>query len=355
MYFQPRIKQTRSAACASSVLRRFVMRAGLVAGALLSSSAFADRIEFVNGDVITGTVTSIAGGKVVVQTDYAGKVSAGLDKVARIRTDAELNLVTSSGEQLFSALDGEAAGVKLGALNRDLALADVSKATRSVGGAAAEVTNWAHKVDVAAALTKGNTDTRAFSLFTESLARNLKNEHLLTVGLYQDEASSVTTRELFDIDYGYKRFLANPKWFLGANVEYFKDKLLGIDPRITAGAGVGYRFWDNSLGSLTVELGGSAVYEDLVTGSESNPAIRYALAYRRLLAGEQLEFFHRHQILKILDSSRGEVLDSSTGLAFLFDEWWSASIRADLRHQTEPPLGSHRTDITYTVGVGVRF
>ncbi len=190
---------------------------------------------------------------------------------------------------------------------------------------------------------------------TESLARNVKNQHLLTVALFQDEVDSVTTRELFDIDYGYKRFLANPKWFFGANAEYFKDKLLGVDPRITAGAGLGYRFWDNSLGSLTVELGGSAVYEDIVTGSETNPAARWALAYRRLLVGEQLEFFHRHQILKILDSSRGEVLDSSTGLAFLFDEWWSSTIRADLRHQTKPPLGSHKTDIAYAIGVDVRF
>lgn len=219
-----------------------------VFGLALAQAAIADRVELTNGDVITGTVTSVSGGKVVVQTEYAGKITAGLDKVAKIKTDAEMNLLTNNDEQLFSALDGTAGEVQLGALNRSLALADVNKATRLAGGAAAEVTSWTHKVDLAAALTKGNTDTCNLSLFTESLARNLRNEHLLTVGIFQDEAESVTTRELFDVDYGYKRFLANPKWFFGANVEYFKDKLLGIDPRVTAGAGVGYRFWDNSLG-----------------------------------------------------------------------------------------------------------
>jgi putative salt-induced outer membrane protein YdiY len=317
--------------------------------------AVADRIEFANGDVITGTVTSMAGGKVVVQTDYAGRITASLEKVVRISTDAELNLLTKSGENFVSPLDGEAATVRLTTLDRELALADVSKASRAVEGASLTATDWAHKADVAAALTKGNTDTQSFSVFTESLARTAKNEHLLTIGLFQDEVDEVTTRELFDVDYGYKHFLANDKWFLGGNAEYFKDKLLGIDPRITAGAGLGYRFWDNTLGSLTVEMGGSAVYEDLGEGSETNPAARWALAYRRLLAGERLEFFHRHQILKILGGGRGEVLDSSTGLSFLFDEWWSATLRADLRHQTEPPIGSHRSDFTYTVGVGVRF
>ena len=322
---------------------------------LLACGALADRVEFANGDVITGTVTSVAGGKVVVQTEYAGRITASVDKVACITTDAELNLRTSADENLVSALDGEAGKVKLTTLNRELALADITRASRAVNGAAVAVTNWAHKVDLAAALTKGNTDTRTFSLFTESLARSSKNEHLLTVALYQDEVSQITTREMFDIDYGYKRFLANDKWFLGANVEYFKDKLLGVDPRITAGAGLGYRFWDNSLGSLTVELGGSAVYEDLGLGTETNPAVRYALAYRRLLVGEQLEFFHRHQVLKILDSSRGSVLDSSTGLSFLFNDWWSATFRADVRHQTKPPVGSDKTDVVYTVGAGVRF
>ncbi len=322
---------------------------------LVASTALADRVEFANGDVITGTVTSMAGGKVVLQTEYAGRITASVDKVARITTDAELNLRTSSDEILVSALDGEAAKVKLTALNRELALADVTRASRAVAGSTVAATNWAHKVDVAAALTKGNTDTQSFSVFTESLARSSRNEHMLTVALYQDEVSEVTTREMFDVDYGYKRFLASDKWFLGGNVEYFKDKLLGVDPRITAGAGLGYRFWDNSLGSLTVELGGSAVYEDLGLGSETNPAVRYALAYRRLLVGEQLEFFHRHQVLKILDGSRGSVLDSSTGLSFLFNDWWSATLRADLRHQTKPPVGSHRSDLVYTVGAGVRF
>ena len=145
----------------------FAMRlAGVFAGLLLGQSAVADRVEFANGDVITGTVTSIAGGKVVVQTDYAGKITAGLDQVARIKTDAELNLLTSGGEKLQSTLDGEAAQVRLSALNRDLALADVSKATRAVEGAAVSVTSWGHKVDLAAALTKGNTDTRNFSVLT---------------------------------------------------------------------------------------------------------------------------------------------------------------------------------------------
>lgn len=328
----------------------------LLLGLLHANAALADRVEFTNGDVITGTVTSISDGKVVLQTEYAGRVTAELAKVARIRTDAEMNLLTAGGEKLLSPLDGEAASVRLPALNRNLALADVDVATKSVGVAALEVTRWHHKVDLATTLTKGNTENRNFSVLSESLARSLKNEHLLNVGLFHDRTDSKTTRKLFDLKYGYKRFLENPKWFFGANAEYFKDELLGIDPRILAGAGIGHRFWDNSLGSLTVELGGSAVYEDLANnGAGTNPAVRWGLSWRRLLFGEQLEFFHRHQILKILDSSRGEVLDSSTGLGFLFDEWWSASVRADLRHQTKPPLGSHRTDITYVIGVGVRF
>ncbi|MCP5178559.1 MAG: DUF481 domain-containing protein [Pseudomonadales bacterium] len=322
---------------------------------LMAGQALADRIDFANGDVMTGTITSMAGGKVVIRTDYAGRVTVDADKIARIATDGDLSLRTKGGEALQSAVEGDAGAVQLKALDREIALADISKASRESAAEALSATDWSHKLDLAAVLTSGNTDTSSFSILTESLARSLKNEHLLTVGVFQDEADSVTTKEQFDVNYGYKRFLENPKWFLGANAQYFRDTLLGVDPRVIVGGGAGYRFWDNSLGSLTVEAGLSAVYEDLGAEDATNPALRWALNYRRLLAGEKLEFFHRHQLLKILDTDRGEVIDSSTGLAFLFNDWWSASLRADLRHQTKPPVGSKKTDMTYAVGVGVRF
>lgn len=323
--------------------------------AVVSSPAWADRLTFANGDVITGTVTSLEGGHVVIQTEYAARIVVAQDKVLSIDTDDEVQVSTAQGDIINGKVTTEEGSVTIAGTGATVALADVKRVTRSSTPGLFEAADWAHKVDLAATLSKGNSKTETFSLLTESSMRKDQNEHTLNSALFRDKDDEVTTRDQMDIDYSYKRFLANDKWFFAANGEYFRDKLKNIDPRITLGAGAGYRFWENSLGALTVEFGLSAVYEDLGVEDGTNPAARWALDYRRLLAGERMEFFHRHQILKILDSDRGEVFEAATGLRFMLNEWWDASLRADLRHETEVPAGSHKTDITYSVGVGVRF
>ena len=322
---------------------------------LAAGSASADRLTFANGDVITGTVTSIEGGLVVIKTDYAPRIVVAQDQVVSIDTDEAVQLSTAGGDVLNGAIASEEGEVTVDTTGAVVALGDIKRITRTRGASLFEASDWAHKVDLAATISKGNSKTETFSLLTESTLRREKNEHTLNTALFRDEDDEVTTRDQIDVDYSYKRFLENDKWFFAANGEYFKDALKLIDPRITVGAGAGYRFWDNSLGSLSVEFGVSAVYEDLGATDETNPAARWALDYKRLLAGERIELFHRHQILKILDSARGEVFDASTGLRFMINEWWDASLRADLRHETEVPAGTHRTDITYAIGVGVRF
>ena len=322
---------------------------------VLSASAHADRLTFTNGDVITGTITSVEGGQVVIQTEYAPRVIVAQDKITSIETDDDVQLSTTGGDVLIGKLSTDGEEVTVDRTGAVVSLADLKRITRDTSVRGFEAAQWSHKADLAATISKGNSDTETFSVLTESIMRKARNEHMVNVALFKDEDDGDTTRDQLDIDYSYKRFLDGDKWFLSGNGEYFKDELKQIDPRITVGAGMGYRFWENSLGKLTVEFGLSAVYEDLGATDETNPAARWALDYRRLLSGERIELFHRHQILKILDSGRGEVLDSSTGLRFMINDWWDASIRADLRHETEVPEGSHQTDITYAVGVGVRF
>ena len=172
--------------------------------------------------------------------------------------------------------------------------------------------------------------------------------------LSKEEAEEVDTKDLVDLDYGYKRFISE-KWFASGNAEYFQDKIKDIDQRITLGAGMGYQFWDNSLGSFSTDLGVSMVREELVDDDETNPAIRWGLDYRRLLMGERLEVFHKQAVLFIPDSDRGEVLSGSTGARYALNEWLNATARVDVIHETEPQPGNSKTDVTYSVGIGVKF
>ena len=102
-------------------------------------------------------------------------------------------------------------------------------------------------------------------------------------------------------------------------------------------------------------MGLSQVFEELDGDNENNPALRWGLNFNRWLQPGRLELFHSHQLLKILDSGRGEVWDSGTGLRFHINDTWNANVRLDVQHDSEPPPDRDKTDLTYTIGVGIRI
>ena len=334
-------------------------RGGLCVGLLvlcgLMPAAWGDVIYLKSGDRLTGKVDSIAGQKVVLDTDFAGRLTVNMEAVETIETDEVFNLRLADGETVDGKLvtsDGAQAVARDDASPEPLVLGDLRSAGQSNLAIVNLGTEWSSRADLSAALSRGNSETDAYNALIESVLKRNKSEHLVTLLLSQEEADGISTKEQLEFDYGYKRFFSE-KWFFSGNAEYFEDQLAAIDYRITAGAGVGYQFWDNSSGALSVEAGGSVVIEDLDGTKEENPAFRWAANYNRFLWSKRLEAFHNHSILIIPD--RGEVFDTSTGLRLAINARLDTSLRVDLRHETEPPVGSDKTDVTYSLGVGIKF
>jgi hypothetical protein len=61
----------------------------------LSVSLRADEVIFNNGDKLTGTVKSVAGGKLTIKTDVAGEVSVDLKDVKTFSTAESLQVRTT--------------------------------------------------------------------------------------------------------------------------------------------------------------------------------------------------------------------------------------------------------------------
>lgn len=324
-------------------------KAAITTTALLFSmgAAHADVIMLDNGDRITGTVDNITSGNVTVSTAYAGAVTIAMANVTNIETDGTYDVTLSSGDQVSGQL--VAAGVLADGNVTPATLADISLLAPPPDDSPV----WTSRIDAMFSLSNGNADTQAFNVIGDSQYSQGRNEHRVTAYWGDEEADGETTKNQMEIDYGYRRYLRD-NWFAGANIEYFKDTLKDVDSRWTVGASLGKLFWDNPLGRLSAEIGISQVFEDLAGESESNPAVRWGLNYNRFLSAKT-EFYHNQEILKILGGGRGEIFDSSTGLRYSLSDALSVSLRADLRHETKPPEGAHRSDITYGIGVGYVF
>ncbi len=332
------------------MFKRFLICLGTTL-VVMPTVVMSDVVVMKNGDRISGEVDSIVGGKLLVQTEYAGLVPVQLDAVATLSSDKELNVRVGDERKSgsFTAEDGQTL------FNGEpVELAEVSSATQDNLSLVDVTRDWSSRADVSVVISNGNSKTESYNTLIESVLKSGRAQHDVALLVSNEEAEGVATKDQVDFDYGYKRFV-NEKVYLAGNAEYFTDELKDIDQRITLGAGAGYQFWDNSLGAFSTEVGVSAVQEEVAGEDENNPAIRWALDYRRLLFAKKLEVFHNQSILFIPDSDRGEVLSSSTGLRYGLSDRIDTTARVDVNHETEPAPGNSKTDVTYTLGIGVKF
>ena len=319
--------------------------------ALFSAASFADEVVLINGDRLTGTVDSVSGGKLLLKTDYAGSIPINLDAIATVSTGEAFN-VRYGDRHVHGNFERRDSNTVIG--DMDIDLAAIKRAEQNHLASTDLGTEWASRADVGLVISNGNSDTESINALIESSLKRGRSEHAVSLLVSKEEAEEETTKDQTDFDYGYKRFVSE-KWYAAGNFEYFKDELKDIDQRLTLGAGMGYQFWDNSLSRLSVEAGVSAVREDLDGDEEDNPAFRWALDYNRYLMSKKMEFFHKHSVLVIPDSDRGEVISASTGLRYALNDRIDTSARVDVIHETEPAPGNSKTDVTYTLGVGVKF
>ena len=323
---------------------------------VLTPSVFADVVTFANGDRLSGTVTSISGGTVLLQTELFGALSIPAEQVSAIAKDAEMIVRTADGAEVTGtlAVADEQQVLETAAGTQPIAIADLERAVEDRLEVVDLGTDWVSRLDLGYVLSTGNSETESSAVNFESILSRGKLEHRAFVNWNQDEAEGETTRNQLDSGYGL-RWYFRPKWYGVANIGYFQDELKEIDQRITLGLGLGHQFFDHSLASLSTELGITQVFEDLAGESENNPALRWAANYQRWLQPERIEYFYGHEVLSIFDSGRGEVYKANTGIRFMLSDAWSAHARLDAVHETDPPEDREKTDLIYTVGFGFTF
>ncbi len=324
-----------------------------------SGGVLADTVLLKNGDRLTGEIDSIAGGRLLLKTGYAGRLPIKLDAVELVTSKTVLRLRLRQGGHVQGRL-GVIDSVQhlLGAddESRLLDLTTVTSASRGGNTLAELVRGWSTEADLSASLSSGNSETEALNVLVHSTLTLERSEHDGLLLVSREEADGVRTKEQLDFDYGYKRYFTfTDKWFALGNAEYYRDELKDIDLRITLGGGIGYQAWRNSLGALSLGTGASVVFDELGTKAAENPAWRWELDYNRFFRGKQLELFHRHSLLVIPNSGRGEIIEASTGLRFAINDRLDTILRVDHRIDTKPPEGAEKTDVSYNLGVGFKL
>ena len=313
---------------------------GTLAG--LAGWVSADVLVMHNGDRLTGQLVGMIGQRFTFETEYAGSLVVDRNAVAHVETDEEFEIVDETGER------------RMAVLTETLPLEPVAVIRRNRRRALSLVDAWQTHVDLSASAATGSRDARDFRVLAESVLRRGRIEHLLRLDLLGEEVDGATTGDVLDVDYGLKLSMG-PAWYLAGNAQYYQDRLKGIARRVALGGSLGRRLRDTSFERWSVELGVSQVLEERGGDDSSGPALRWGFDYGRSLRGTRLEVFHNHGVLVRAESERGMSIDASTGIRYHLGDWWNANARVDVRHETKPPEGSAGSDVTYAIGLGLRF
>ena len=248
---------------------------------IIPKAALGDTVVVENGDVLTGEVDSIAGGRLVLSTTYAGDVVIDMAAVREIETEGNYTLRLQDKRVVgrLASVDGAPVAITANA-NIPFAIEDLVLATQSKLAFTSLVREWDSRVDLALALSSGNSTAESYNTLIESDYKRDRTAHQITLLVNTEDSEGLKTKDQLDLDYGFKLFLSD-QWFSSANAEYFSDPIKDVDQRISVGMGAGYQFVDNSFGALSTELGLSAVQEELDGDDEVSPAIRCGLDYNR--------------------------------------------------------------------------
>jgi len=236
-----------------------------------ATMAVADRLDLVNGDVLSGTLESVSQGVVVFATEYAGTLSIAIEYVEAVTTDEPVavrlpdrtvlmgRLCRKDGAQMI-LMDG--ASILLSLENMDAVAEDgAALAPIPTSGDSAKEERWSGSVDAGLTLHSGDTDT-AHANVGLSLERRWPR-HVLSLGVtggYGEVDSEVDTRRIRG-DAKWQYYLTE-RCYTYARGAAEHDRIHRLESRFEIGGGVGYDFVANERRAFSGDVGLDYAYEE---------------------------------------------------------------------------------------------
>lgn len=320
---------------------RAVALAVLVLLAAVVASAEADVVVLSNGDWLTGTVVTMGGGELLLETEYAGAVVLDWDKVTRVILDRPLPVALADGSKRKV----------LELPDLEVGLAEVA----AIAPPAPEPIGWRGRVDFGWANASGNRNTELGTL-TAFAERTDPDRYRLSVLLDAAKGSSegedTANRARAEGKYDRRAGDGDYRYYL-AGLGY--DRVRSMDSRLELGTGVGRTLIEIPGHLLTAELGASYVRDDFAAGeTQSDAKLRVGEAWQRQL-GEGTGLRQSLSLLAATDEWGDYTAEFVLALTHRLSERLALTSRIVNSYDSRPAPGTERSDFTFATQVGVTF
>lgn len=245
---------------------KLILLIGLALGMGLGAApALADTIEFGDGNILQGTVTTMGKGTVTFSTEYAKTIKIPVGQIKTIATDEAVKIKMIDDSVLTGKLttleDGRVA-VVLETVGETVPFQwDQVKTINE------PPRRWTGHLALGGNTQTGNVD-RASVSFSFDAKRNWEHDRFQFRVLhnYAEQDGSITARNTF----GAMKFdhFFTEDFFSAFSLEFLKDEFKDLNLRAIIGLGLGYRVVNSD--RVTLELEGGVTYfsEDLDQGED---------------------------------------------------------------------------------------
>lgn len=319
---------------------------------MLSVALADDEIKLKNGDRITGKVTGLAGGKLVIETPHSGPLKVDWTQVVSIKTDAPLKLKLATGEWLEGKVSPGAEGkIKVESAG---AAAPVEVEYPKVASINEPPASWHGKITGAAKATDGNTHNRSF-LITLDASRETEQDVILGRALfrYGETSGVLTERNAYGIaKYMYK---FTPTVYGYVSEELLGDTFKDLNLNTVTSVGAGYIFLKQAEIDLSLEAGVAYITNDFDVASDESHIGGRAQAYLRLALPLGFELKDRFIIYPNFEDSQDFQLRNEVTLGTALGSGWDLLGGIITEYDRTPSPGLKRRDDTFFVGLGYTF
>ncbi len=336
------------------MFRQFLC-AGLVA-TFLASSALSDEVVFKNGDKLTGKIESMEGGKLILTSKVAGKITVDIKDISTFSSTSPIALKMDDGtiihQPIIAGPPGQVALAPGGPIApQNIPLSHVKYVNFK--------DDWTGALVAGGSLIRGNTDSDSLNFGAHGVRRGERDRITLDAG-YLYARTRIST--------GQKEETAND-WWIGGQYDYFftqkfygygnakveRDIIAGISLRLTPGGGIGYQWFDRPDFHLKTEAGISWLYRDYShDGSDETVAARLAYHVDKKLS-PQFSIFHDFEYFPGLENLNNYYFDTDLGVRADITPRFFTEAKVLYKYDARPAPGKGSNDQQFLLGVGWNF
>ncbi|MFJ2493111.1 DUF481 domain-containing protein [Pseudomonas iridis] len=321
-----------------------------------STPLLADTVWMKNGDKLTGTITVFDGGKLLIQTKYAGAVTIDWKEVKTLDSDQHLlvkqDAYTGEMSKSLTAADDGKVTLANGEAPKTVELASIQQILKPKP--VVEDLVWKGNVDLALDYQRAEKDTDDYDIGFKTTARHGRWRHIGEGEYNREVQDDVTTTDNWRAEYSLDRFLTD-QWFWQGRLNYKRDHIEELARQRVVGTGPGYQFWDDELGAFSLGSLLNRTDYEYKDGSKDNfYSVAMKWDYNRYLIGKKVEFFTNGEVGKPLSNVANYALDAEMGLRYKVTEWASLNLKAE----RDIISGTNDADLNktrYTAGFGVAW